>query len=473
MCCLGRTSLRSVIVLALSAIGGTTAQAQQLRLPESLYNVGPPRCYIVADADANALADAAASFTFPQTARRITHLRRATAGARLLLAGDHADHSIYRVDIRAKSSLDLSAAERVCGPLTWSPANGALEMENRRLGPGSIWQIELTADGSSAGHRIEVTREEGTAADPDAGGGTGVLFGLSCEDWEPTKPTVYQQKGFAAKVRLDVSAPPVDNDLSDTQKAELTTQILQSAALWVSACRECLPEHLSAIEVDGRLFLRAALARWIAERARVQPLTPQAVDATLDAALENEGFLNAGKYSTPKVKALEAYVPAETIARELADFCDHPAEASALSTLTKVHIALCQPELLPPIVRARIVVRLRPDGATYCGTDPEIIACRADVLLTEINTRDYRFRLNALLPAVGHGKVELELLPVLAHELGHWIGLGHLNSGGSIMSASAEQARCIDEATVAALLLSLKTKTIEQPQAFRLHARTR
>ena len=62
----------------------------------------------------------------------------------------------------------------------------------------------------------------------------------------------------------------------------------------------------------------------------------------------------------------------------------------------------------------------------------------------------------------------MDFLPVLVHEMGHWIGLGHLNHGKSIMASSAERARCIDEATIAELLKNEFSGT-RQPQAFRLH----
>ncbi len=130
---------------------------------------------------------------------------------------------------------------------------------------------------------------------------------------------------------------------------------------------------------------------------------------------------------------------------------------------------LCRPTTLPRTSRARIELQFRESGATYCGTDPEIIACRADNVVTELNTKDYRFRASPGT-MIGSGAIELDLLPVLVHEMGHWIGLRHLDQGASIMASNAERARCIDEATIAALQKVLEVAP-SGPQAFRLHAR--
>jgi hypothetical protein len=149
-------------------------------------------------------------------------------------------------------------------------------------------------------------------------------------------------------------------------------------------------------------------------------------------------------------------------------FCALTPDQSVAPVMASVHIALCQAEHLDPHARATIAVSFRADGSTYCGSDPEIIACRADSTLTEFNTRDYRFRLGNA-GALGLGAVEIDFLPVLLHEMGHWIGLGHIDHGKSIMASSAERARCIDEPTIEKLVGNLNQRTTE-PQAFRLHA---
>ncbi len=61
---------------------------------------------------------------------------------------------------------------------------------------------------------------------------------------------------------------------------------------------------------------------------------------------------------------------------------------------------------------------------------------------------------------------------VLLREMGHRIGLGHIERGKSIMASSADRARCIDELTIAKLLTSFEPK-YDGPEAFCLYARKR
>ena len=101
---------------------------------------------------------------------------------------------------------------------------------------------------------------------------------------------------------------------------------------------------------------------------------------------------------------------------------------------------------------SKIRVRFR-DGPTACGDDPNVIACRSDLELTEYNARDYRFVVPGTRPVtIGSGSLEVDLQHVVAHEMGHWIGLSHIERGQSLMSSSMENSRCIDTQTVDRLL---------------------
>jgi hypothetical protein len=66
------------------------------------------------------------------------------------------------------------------------------------------------------------------------------------------------------------------------------------------------------------------------------------------------------------------------------------------------------------------------------------------------------------------GSIDSEFLPVLVHEMGHWIGLGHITRGESIMAPTATEARCIDLQTARALYYGLEHNR-SGPSSFRLH----
>jgi hypothetical protein len=126
---------------------------------------------------------------------------------------------------------------------------------------------------------------------------------------------------------------------------------------------------------------------------------------------------------------------------------------------------------LPPDEKVSMSVLFKSTGHTYCGSSSEIIGCRADAYLTEYNTRDYRFSLGTLgVKPIGSGPVEVPFLLVLTHEMGHWIGLRHIDIGQSIMSSSLETARCIDDRTISALARYGRRSEPSGPSAFVLHA---
>jgi hypothetical protein len=96
--------------------------------------------------------------------------------------------------------------------------------------------------------------------------------------------------------------------------------------------------------------------------------------------------------------------------------------------LTLDRAAVCTPSSLRRERRARIEVCVRLQGADDCGHDREIIACRADDTLTGLSARDCKVRAGPGA-AFGAGVVRLDLLPVLVHEMGYWIGLRHIDQG--------------------------------------------
>ena len=405
------------------------------------------------------------TLSLPPTRTAITHVRAVAAGPWVRLEGASDDRSQYTVEIRAKSPENSSEPERICRRVRWTPAQGPLEARDERRSGGSVWQIELTAGGRSAGRRIDLVRAPGSETNEDLQGATAPLFALACEAWSPNGPTRHRESGFASRMRLDVGAPAQTPELSATQHERIKAAILDATALWVRACRECRIDHLVVIAIDGETYLRSGFGRWIASSAnKPTDYTSPAVDLVLRLQLESYMFLQAGAGPSASIKPLEPYVAARSMAEGVARFCAAKSDSSKAPSVADLQQALCRPDDLAPRKAVKIAVELRPNGRTFCGRDPDIIACRADRILTELNVRDFKFRFGEAAGAVGAGAVELDLLPVLVHEMGHWIGLAHLDKGASIMASTAERARCIDEPTVAMLLDNLETDSA-RPQA--------
>ena len=440
-----------------------------MRLPSSLVHNSPPSCVVGRDDKAEAITIDDVKVSIAN--RGMVSVRAVEAGSKIRLVGAADDRNVYRVTIRSKFAEDTGDSALVCGPIAWSPSKGSVLATDPSRTPGSVWEIELLAPISKVERRIAIQRFKDDGEQPggaDFPTSSGSAMALACDNWRGDEPHA-RSDGFAGKVRLDLDLPPVSPDVDDQQMAAVSRAVLDAAALWVAACRECRTDHLAVIAAGGDLYVRTALGRW---------LTPKNIDAVVSdplkaeeelvSELENNVYLKAGEASDHRTatKRLEPYVAARVLQERISSFCSRAPNESNAPTAASVHRALCDQDSLDKRARAKIAVQFRPSGSTHCGTDAEIIACRADNVLTEFNDRDFRFRIDGR--TIGLGSIEMDLLPVLVHEMGHWIGLGHLNRGKSIMASSAERARCIDEATIAELLKNDSSGT-SQPQAFRLH----
>ena len=104
------------------------------------------------------------------------------------------------------------------------------------------------------------------------------------------------------------------------------------------------------------------------------------------------------------------------------------------------------------------------NGLTNClnngKRDPNIIACEKNNSV-ELDTHDFAFVSHESEGTFfGKGNRSVDLLRVIAHEVGHWIGLGHLQPG--IMAANFQDADCINDAVVDRLVGALQSKRPKQ-----------
>jgi hypothetical protein len=340
----------------------------------------------------------------------------------------------------------------------------AFEVESPQTLAGSIWRLEFTLEGrpgmKTPQTPVEVFRTVGSGFDPDFSvqhGSWQEALGFLClgGDLYKSFSSSRSSAGFAGRVRLDVDTDDDKMPLSPAQHQALNTLILEGISLWVSGCRECRVDHLVAVTIGGALYVRQGLHEWYAREFSSRILsTNQQLDLenSLKDTLESKILLRAGPYiheDAPRRKEFSPYILEQPDSFKL--LCASEPNDKQTPLLWNIRQALCLPERLDKGSVASIRVRFRY-GQTACGMSTNIIACRADSELTEFNIRDFRFSFpDAIAQPIGDGPVEISFLHVMMHEMGHWIGLQHINGGHSIMASSMDESRCVDLPTMLSL----------------------
>lgn len=339
----------------------------------------------------------------------------------------------------------------------------------------SIWRIELQrAKQSSAKDEasLEFTRER-VLVPPDpfrAEPGLNNARGLVCFDKVTQFQGVRQSaNAFAGRTRLNVVLPAAGSvPIGSAERTAAETVVLQAASLWVYSCVACKPDNLAVVSVNGKVFVSETLYMLAGPPrgfATPAPLEPVAAEEVL-ASLLGSSRIGTGAPFLP-------YRRTENPRKDFERVCTAKASERGTPTLKRLQDTLCS-DVVVPGTSANIRVNFK-SGETACGHDADIVGCRADHELTQYNVRDYRFVAPPSGITIGSGPVEVDLLQVVLHEMGHWIGVDHLNQGESIMAPSMEQARCIDFETVKAVAEQTFRRDDQAaqatPQALTLHRR--
>jgi hypothetical protein len=237
------------------------------------------------------------------------------------------------------------------------------------------------------------------------------------------------------------------------------------------------------VKIDDRLYVRQSVLDWYAANLKDESKTQNRIPASdlevaLQEALQPVQILMAGRDPDkwPHAKELTPYRQIVEARNEFGNLCKLAASGADTPILRRLRNSLCGDGTPNDQAMAAILLRFR-EGRTACGDSANVIACRADYELTEYNVRDYTFVApTSELPAIGHGPQEIDFLHAILHEMGHWIGLEHIEGGESIMASSLETSRCIDYRTVAYLASFDESRTrsiTPRPSAFTMRREQR
>jgi hypothetical protein len=265
---------------------------------------------------------------------------------------------------------------------------------------------------------------------------------------------------FAARSILQVtvnSSASVDSTMLST----IASQIAESMVLWRRACPQCIVGNVSLLKINDTLYVDSYLAGYLrsadlnnisigppptdlgSPTGRLEPPAPRSTTFPYDVVLS---ILSA--HLTARVPLIQ-YEPIQRTDKAFNNLCS--VNIAKLPTLLHdVRIGLGCPS--DPVNDSDASAKLALyfiNGFTSCGKNIEIIGCSADELVVELNARDYTFVAHSTNdPIYGRGSRKVDLLHVILHEFGHWIGLPHLNSPENLMASSIDQSKCINDDVV-------------------------
>lgn len=240
---------------------------------------------------------------------------------------------------------------------------------------------------------------------------------------------------FQSAYALSVDTGLTDIGAPAAVLGSVAEAILLGVQSWRQACTACTPYQFSVIDIDGTVYVASSMLRGPQDDQR----------ATFARGYPWDGRFWPGKGADYFLDS-SPYVPVHFSDRQRARFCAQADERIALFSAARS--PLCRPTVASSAGELRIHLRWRMTSLE-CGPGPTTVACWNGTDAIEFNLHDFSFYREIGHPLLGTSPHTVDLARVFAHEIGHWLGLGHMTTPTSIMSARFGDARCIDDKTTA------------------------
>ena len=249
---------------------------------------------------------------------------------------------------------------------------------------------------------------------------------------------------FSGSPVIEVTIDRRGSKLSGTVEREIANELVEAIGLWHYACEWCDRTSVAAVRVGNRLLLNQQVGVALAST----DLSPMPKGTS--------GFQQLNYFEGHEF--LFGYLGARGMS---VTFEETPADSPALQRLaaaTSANVAPAVARLREGLIARKGVGHIRivfTGNRTSCGDDPNIVACALTDQGVELNVAGFLFSdRTGLLPLVGTGTRRVNLLQVLLHETGHWLGLPHANDSPNIMANSVDRMTCLNNDNVKTLAVA-------------------
>lgn len=339
-------------------------------------------------------------------------------------------------------------------PTRHSSTSDEVSISDRRDSSTALmYRVEVlpasdSTDGVAKQVRIKVAGNSGTSP-------TRVASGLQylCQNSLDRRSRTYaaSELPFAGRTKLSVAIEDTGDTLSQDAKQALTRELLLAMEMWRKSCHGCTWDNLSVAVIDKDIYVLSPLLK--SQFTSV----PAGRDGTADrfnrpyGSLISELSSRTGGRGTSDVH----FEPLRRTDTAYQHLCTLPSADLPLQ-MRKIQDAIgCEApsgQTGSEAASSRLRVRLLA-GFTSCGKDTNVVACEHDASKVELNIKHYRFESLTGTPIFGNGERLVPLLPIMLHEVGHWIGIDHLQEADNIMSEYLDQAKCLDDTSANALTI--------------------
>lgn len=247
------------------------------------------------------------------------------------------------------------------------------------------------------------------------------------------------------------------------------SDVRRALTIWLSACTNCPTSTLLVVKEGDTFWANAWFRSALDNGQNLAPVPDDrsiSLDERLTYAVMNllPGRIGSAVRSSVSVRPFEELDPNSAGVQRL---CSWP-DATLAPAFKDARDAVCRGRI------KTFTIELRPGGDTPCsdknGQPETTIACALPDVGVQLNTRHFEYVASNGTDVINQsdaGPETRQLLPVLVHEIGHWIGLDDNPQGlRNIMNHKYLPNKCVTAENVYSLEdADFATSALDQPRA--------